>query len=86
MADNSFERAARAKKVARIVRHLTELFEPLNLHPERDGAEMAQLVRTAFGDCEWTELAVQCGSPGASVTTRLMVLEALTRAQRKAAS
>lgn len=86
MADNAFARAARSRKVTRMVRHLTELFAPLNLHPERDGAEMAQLVRVSFGDAEWRELAVQCGSPGASVATRLMVLEALSRAQRKAAS
>jgi hypothetical protein len=85
MASNTFEIEARRRKVARLVRHITELFEMLNMHPERDGQLMADLLR-GWGDAEWTQAAIHVGSPGASVTTRLAVLAYFQGAQRKAAS
>jgi hypothetical protein len=83
---NQFEARNRTLKVSRLVRQLSEMFALMNLYPERDGVEMAQVLRNAFGDAEWTQLAVQCGSPGASVTTRLAVLAWFVGQQKAKAS
>ena len=88
---NHFEAVARSRKVARLVRHLTELFEMLNLHPERDGQLMAELLR-GWGDAEWNSACINTGmqsrgnKPLCSFVTRLEVIGRFAGAQRKAAS
>ncbi len=80
---NPHEAAARARKVARLTRHITELVSWLGLTPEADGHTIAELIR-GWGDREWAQAAINVGSAGASVTTRLAVLEHFTSAERKA--
>ncbi len=83
MPSNAFEAQARARKVARLTRHITDLVSWLGLTPEVDGHTIAELVR-GWGDREWAQAAINVGSAGASVTTRLAVLEHFMSAARKA--
>ncbi len=87
---NAFEFVARQRKVKRLVRHITELFDALHMYPERDGQLMADLLR-AWGDAEWNAACVNIGmappkgnKPLCSIVTRLAVLVEFVGAQEAA--
>lgn len=83
MATNRFEAAARARKVSRLVRHVTNLVSFLGLTPERDGFLISDLLRS-WGDKEWTQAGLNVGSPKVGIESRLAVLKHFGEKQRRA--
>lgn len=82
-APNPWEQEARRKKVAKLVRHVTELVSFLGLSAEQDGYLIAELVR-GWGDLEWSQACVNVGATKASVETRLAVIEHFAKRARRA--
>lgn len=89
MPTNSFEAQARAVKVARLTRHITELCGYLGLTPERDGYTIAELIR-GWRDAEWNSAAINIGKkpngnkPLVSFETRLAVIAGFVERARRA--
>lgn len=80
---NHHEQRNRALKVSRITRLVTEMVGFLGLSPKTDGYLIAELLR-GWGDDEWRQAAIDVGSSGASVATRLAVIAHFNAEARRA--
>ena len=89
-ATNIYEYIARQKKVAALVKHVTELVGFLGLDADHDGWLIADLIRGWDDQC-WNQAGINVGvkpkpgnSPLVGVETRLAVIQHFVDKARKA--
>jgi hypothetical protein len=85
MPENSFADAARARKVAAMVRYFDRRFIAVGRCPYREAAELATMLRESVSDEQWKHHAVLAGQKKPSVTSiALIIAEYEKRAAERA--
>lgn len=85
MAENSFAEAARARKVAAMVRYFDRRFIAVGRCPYREAAELAAMLRDSVSEHQWKHHAVLAGQNKPSATTiALIIAEYEKRAAERA--